>query len=321
MEEERLEEEHAALKAKERGDKTPEPMQEEDTSTQPMTRPTTTNNSPISGTHSARRPSAISISSLHRPAFPHKLDLSSVSFRMPTDENAIQSGLGSPVTLAPKSARPTGANDLPDFIFPSGSDSTSRPPDVDLTIPDIMPSTSVDLSAGGSSDKPIELDLEEELDVNVAMSFYGVGPSSSTVNHEGSESIFPADMVGGGGSTAGNELKELKDTDFFKQLEGLSNLQPGEEPKPTTSQATTALGNFNSDAANVENNLSNIHDQNFNFDTVIDLTGDDIDLTNLDSADFFSTSNQPNPEVNFSVDFTMGEPSEDSKEGVSSSNS
>ncbi|KAJ3540619.1 hypothetical protein NMY22_g4223 [Coprinellus aureogranulatus] len=45
-EEKRLEAEQAALKEKEREVESPEPMQEDEPSTQPITQPTTTNNSP-----------------------------------------------------------------------------------------------------------------------------------------------------------------------------------------------------------------------------------------------------------------------------------
>ncbi|KAJ7596800.1 hypothetical protein C8J56DRAFT_918378 [Mycena floridula] len=110
-----------------------------------------------------RRPSAISISSLHRPTFPLKLDLSASSLRMPVDESFLASGLHSPVTLAPKSARPL---DYPaDLMAALASADASTRVDVDLTLPE---SNYTDPPMSGSAEKPIELDLES-MDIDMAM--------------------------------------------------------------------------------------------------------------------------------------------------------
>jgi hypothetical protein len=122
-----------------------------------------------------RRTSAISLSSLHRPPYPHKLDLSAASLRIAPDETSIfTGGLASPVTLAPKSARPSAASDFPpEFMTAfSGADNSGQPVGLDITIPELAPSAggvgaavsqidlTLDPSIGSSADKPIELDLD-----------------------------------------------------------------------------------------------------------------------------------------------------------------
>lgn len=110
-----------------------------------------------------RRQSTISLSSLHRPPFPHKLDLSTASLRLNPDDPMLQSGLASPVALAPKSSIPKAA---PDFPFGSVTDV-----DIDLTVGEDPAGVGMhgphngDPSIGSSADKPIELDLD--LDMNI----------------------------------------------------------------------------------------------------------------------------------------------------------
>lgn len=112
----------------------------------------------------ARRQSTISLSSLHRPVFPHKLDLSAAALRLNPEELGFQSGLASPVMLAPKSSI---SRVPPDFPFGSAADV-----DIDLTLDDDIaanitaPSSTVDIAPtlGNSADKAIELlDLDMEL--------------------------------------------------------------------------------------------------------------------------------------------------------------
>ncbi|KAH7916488.1 hypothetical protein BJ138DRAFT_995906 [Hygrophoropsis aurantiaca] len=114
-----------------------------------------------------RRQSAISLSSLHRPPFPLKLDLSSSSLRMTAEEAALFSkGLvPSPVSLAPKSARPS-ANaemELMAAFASATAGSSTQPVDIDLTVPSNSPidlTSAMDIGLGSSADKPIELDLD-----------------------------------------------------------------------------------------------------------------------------------------------------------------
>ncbi|KAG7452161.1 uncharacterized protein BT62DRAFT_926382 [Guyanagaster necrorhizus] len=122
---------------------------------------------PISSVMQGRRPSAISISSLQRPAFPLKLDLSSSSLRMSAEEAAfLSNGLHSPVTLAPKSARPL---DYPvELMAAFTSEIPAAPPNresanntIDLTIEPTERDVNINMDGaiGSSADKPIELDL------------------------------------------------------------------------------------------------------------------------------------------------------------------
>ena len=121
----------------------------------------------------ARRQSTISLSSLSRPAFPHKLDLSASALRIHPDE-MIPSGLSSPVTLAPRSAR---ASLPPDLVMAALGDAANRPVDIDLTLDgdidmagpssdgQVREMVPIDTSLGSSADKPIELDLDMDMDV------------------------------------------------------------------------------------------------------------------------------------------------------------
>lgn len=106
-------------------------------------------------TLAARRQSTISLSSLQRPPMPHKLDLSSLRLD-PNDLSIMQSGMASPVTLAPKSSLPRAT----DFSFDPSQDV-----DIDLTIgEDVIPPPEVsDTALGSSADKPIELDLDMDI--------------------------------------------------------------------------------------------------------------------------------------------------------------
>ena len=133
------------------------------------------------GVNVVRRQSTISLSSLSRPAAPHKLDLSASALRIHPDE-LIPSGLSSPVTLAPRSARAPSIP--PELVMAALSDVASRPVDIDLTVDgDIDMGVGVSVGSGGgaggpmrgmvhldsgigsSADKPIELDLDMDMDV------------------------------------------------------------------------------------------------------------------------------------------------------------
>ncbi|PAV21791.1 hypothetical protein PNOK_0174800 [Pyrrhoderma noxium] len=159
---------------------------------------------PITGTGKLplRRPSKVSLSTLHRNPFPLKLDLSAASLRIGADEAGFDMsslgnmntlggmdslgripGLASPVTLAPKSARPLASEELHSEIFAAFASSdtqgmsqhvdidlTGDPDqhiDIDLTLDENMPvSTGIDmLTQGGSADKPIDIDNIGDLDL------------------------------------------------------------------------------------------------------------------------------------------------------------
>lgn len=163
---------------------------------------------------SARRPSAI-LSSLHRPSFPLKLDLSPAALAggnidptmmgQPMDVNADLglTSLPSPVTLAPKTARAI-ANDpsLPDIFgvgnaqgMPSSAPDGSAPNEpgsnvgmkttgtvqeevIDLT--ESEPSRGSATQLGDSADKPIELDMESAYD---DLDLFGDVPSNDTATN------------------------------------------------------------------------------------------------------------------------------------------
>jgi len=138
--------------------------------------------SPLAG----RRQSAVALSSLQRPTFPHKLDLSLL--RMNPDLISLSaSGMTSPVTLAPRTARPSTATseippDLMAAIASSEAAAASHPVDIDLTLdsdPGVEPSPmslNIDSSLGGSADKPIELDLDIDMEIT---GIFGPEPPSS----------------------------------------------------------------------------------------------------------------------------------------------
>ena len=151
-----------------------------------------------------RRQSSIFLSSLQRPLPPPKLDLSAISLRMTAEEaTSLFSGLASPVTLAPRSARPSTANDLPPDLmaFASGSsdEAVNRSLDIDLTVPDDS-NTVTDISAGtngvdmildstlgSSADKPIELDLDMDIEMSMTDLF---GDTVESTTNETMEGLF-----------------------------------------------------------------------------------------------------------------------------------
>ncbi|KAF7367376.1 hypothetical protein MSAN_00800100 [Mycena sanguinolenta] len=157
--------------------------------------------SPQASSLIGRRPSAISISSLQRPNLPLKLDLSSSALRITPEEAAslFSQGLSSPVTLAPRSARPFGPGELPPEIIaalasassapsagPSDGQSQGQRVDIDLTSPDrTMPSDVEMAGLGNSADKPIELDLDA-MEIDMAMSdLFGDGDGGSNAGDAG----------------------------------------------------------------------------------------------------------------------------------------
>ena len=118
------------------------------------------------------------------------------------------SGMTSPVTLAPRTARPSTATseippDLMAAIASSDAAAASRSVEIDLTL-DTDPSVeqspidlNIDPSLGGSADKPIELDLD--IDMEDMSGIFGPESSSGgvetlfspTENRVKVEEIFP----------------------------------------------------------------------------------------------------------------------------------
>lgn len=156
----------------------------------------------------ARRQSTISLSSLNRPQFPHKLDLTSDALRISPGEFAQSLGgsLPSPVTLAPKSGRATATSEFPpDFMVALAA--STRPVDIDLTmLPEEAPTTAyVGLDPSlGSADRPIELDLEA-MDIDMANVDVAVDVDVKTLfGDEPTGDISTANLFGDTTSVTGN---------------------------------------------------------------------------------------------------------------------
>ncbi|KAF9654300.1 hypothetical protein BDM02DRAFT_3257307 [Thelephora ganbajun] len=142
----------------------------------------------------SRRQSAVALSSLQRPSFPHKLDLSSLRMNPEDLISLSASGMTSPVTLAPRTARPSTTTseippDLMAAIASSEAAAASRPVDIDLTLDSdsaVGPqpiSLNIDPTLGGSADKPIELDLD--IDMEEMSGIFGPEPP-----RDGVETLF-----------------------------------------------------------------------------------------------------------------------------------
>jgi hypothetical protein len=152
----------------------------------------------------ARRQSTISLSSLNRPQFPHKLDLSSAALRINSTELAqsLGGGLPSPVTLAPKSGRITATSEFPpDFMAAlAASEMANQSVDIDLTmLPEEAPGTAhvgLDNALGSSADRPIELDLEG-MDIDMTNVDVTVGVDVKTLfGDEPTGGISTTDLFG-----------------------------------------------------------------------------------------------------------------------------
>lgn len=159
----------------------------------------------------ARRQSTVSLSSLQRQPFPHKLDLSPTSLHAHPDD-VLQSGLSSPVTLAPRSSHRSFPQELGMVAL---SDAANRSVDIDLTvgdtemdmslnIPDLQQAQaavaggSVDPSIGSSADKPIELDLDMDMDMFKASANAAMGEHSNPFFDGSAASVATNNQVSNG---------------------------------------------------------------------------------------------------------------------------
>jgi hypothetical protein len=196
--------------------------------------------------------------------------------------------------------------------FGGSSSDSGHQADIDLTLPEVIrgPSgASVDLSAGDSSDKPIELDLDVDLDgsrMEDMQDLFGDEPGNAGPSQEsmgGSDGLFSPGL--GAGSTNNGQGK---DSDFFNHLEGdhgeifsalAASSQGGAESKVNHSHpenlSVPSPGTFFA-STNPDNGNTN---EQFDFNT--------IDLTAIDSG-FFTT--EQNSDLTFPVDYTMGDPKE-----------
>ncbi|THU90758.1 hypothetical protein K435DRAFT_727949 [Dendrothele bispora CBS 962.96] len=246
-----------------------------------------------------RRPSTISIQSLHRPAHPLKIDLSPTSLRLSGEGSSLLSdGLPSPVTLAPKSARPLENFDYMAAFASSSSDSNT----IDLTLPDHTRPDAMNMdlnpSLGNSADKPIELDMDG---MDIHMDLFGdeTTPSTDTKNVE----LFPP-MMGSNDSSEvkeGNFLSALgvdgsTNNDLFASLdtrEADSRPAPLDVPSSETQNVLspdTIIASLNQAEGTSSNNVS----------------GPSFDLTNLDDLGFF-TEDQDSDMQNLEHLWNMGD--------------
>ncbi|KAI0825238.1 hypothetical protein BC628DRAFT_1320608 [Trametes gibbosa] len=169
----------------------------------------------------ARRQSTISLSSLQRPAFPHKLDLSASALRIHPEE-MIPSGLSSPVTLAPRSAR---ASLPPDLVMAALGDVAARSVDIDLTVdPDVSMGApggeNLEVALGSSADKPIELDFD------VDMEFFG-GASGASDN--ANQHIFGPAGHSQNPDGVKTKVEDSMDMDLLKALQSVGPSTPGDD--------------------------------------------------------------------------------------------
>ncbi|KAI1786297.1 hypothetical protein LXA43DRAFT_927779, partial [Ganoderma leucocontextum] len=177
------------------------------------------------GVNVVRRQSTISLSSLSRPAAPHKLDLSASALRIHPDE-LIPSGLSSPVTLAPRSARAPSMP--PDPVMAALNDLPNRSVDIDLTVDGDIDMTGaggsggqmrgmvhIDPAIGSSADKPIELDLDMDMDVQ----FF---PDEAGAGHGANANMFgPAAGLGQQGPMIKPKQEEQLDLDLLGSFQSV----------------------------------------------------------------------------------------------------
>lgn len=203
------------------------------------------------GINVVRRQSTISLSSLSRPAAPHKLDLSASALRIHPDE-LLPSGLSSPVTLAPRSARAPSIP--PDLVMAALTDAANRQVDIDLTVDsDIDMSGAggsrgmvhIDSSLGNSADKPIELDLDIDMDVQ----FF---PEDTGAGHGANANMFGPAGMGQQGPMVKPKQEEDLDLDLLGSFQSvqssggddlfasLGNTAPGGVPASSSAGSTDA---------------------------------------------------------------------------------
>lgn len=257
-----------------------------------------------------RRPSAISISSLQRPVAPLKLDLSSASLRIAEDPALFSDGLASPVTLAPKSARPLAPNEFPPELmaaFASAASATGAV-DIDLTEDDTthLP-MSIDPAAGSSADKPIELDLDAmDIDMN---DLFGdsTGHDESTNSKTAMDGLFSTHKVHSDGNAVQSDGKSQKgDGSFLTTFPGDAgnSMFARATPKPpTTGQHAPSP---NTVLASLQSGGDNGPPPNLTATTMG--SGGTFDIGSLDlshlSPSFFS--NTGDTDVSFSMDDFLG---------------
>ncbi|KAI0320997.1 hypothetical protein OF83DRAFT_447297 [Amylostereum chailletii] len=251
----------------------------------------------------ARRQSAISLSSLNRPQFPHKLDLSPASMRFSPED--LPPGLVSPVTLAPKTARLTSTNEFPADLMAALASAEqvnvgNRPVDIDLTALDDAVVNPMDPSLGSSADRPIELDLDG-IGMDMDMDLF--------VNTAASQS---ADMSGVFAPTASSSNGQVKpkqediDIEIFPDV--LSTTEPSQNASVFNALEAPAAGGDNTNGsgqatfgAAPNSNAPTTTDGAASGDTHFDINGlDFVNFPSMDGSNF--QFDGTNPDMNFDVD-------------------
>lgn len=272
--------------------------------------PTPTNSPPAPGP--GRRPSAISISSLHRPAFPLKLDLSSTALRITAEEASMfSSGLASPVTLAPKSARAIGPNEIPPDLMAAFASTSSldRPVDIDLTIPDTDHTNPTDgkiSNVGSTADKPIELDLDA-MDITMTDLFGDTSDTGSNDANGAMDGLFSPVVAepttnSDNGVAGSNKMdapfldalgQSNNDNDIFASLGVQEPQQLKNDASASHSTSSTLLANFDPASQLQSENSHNMDVPEAPFDL------GSLDISTLSPSLF---GNAAYSDMNFSID-------------------
>lgn len=216
----------------------------------------------------SRRASTISLSSLHRTPFPHKLDLSSIAFN-PEDAIPLHSGQASPVTLAPKSSILRASMPPPDLLTVGG-----QTVDIDLTLDEddvaMAISNTNDPSLGTSVDKPIELDLDDldDLFTDANQQIPGMQPSDvgQSDNPETSDTqmtdifnVLQAPPGSDASKPSGSDVGALTAPDFSGMEQLMQSAQEQGPIFPNTNQSgeqsgtSTNVGTLNLQLADFTN--------------------------------------------------------------------
>ncbi|KIY69377.1 hypothetical protein CYLTODRAFT_372820 [Cylindrobasidium torrendii FP15055 ss-10] len=251
-----------------------------------------------------RRMSTISISSLQRPGFPLKIDLPSPSFQQLSPDLTDMSGRPhSPVTLAPKSARPLDF--APDMLSMAlnnaeGTSGTDQQ-HVDMELGTVGDSGGLmeGPMAGSSGEKPIELDLD-----NMDIDMHGLFGDDDAGQDDGDamESLFSPTVQTA--ELSDEAKKDGEAQDFLKSLEAADTsttqagfLEAGQaaesNPSPNTLLASFGAGGGTADSSSGDGqfNIESL-DMNFFSETAVDGTAHP---ANLDSFLGIDNGAQPSP--------------------------
>lgn len=134
--------------------------------------------------------------------------------RISADEVALfPKGLvPSPVSLAPKSARPSATTDIDLMAAFASAAANSQRVDIDLTEPESPMMASIDPSLGSSADKPIELDLDGiEMEMSDMTNLFGDDPESTSRDGQTTvNSLFSPATADSGAPLSANEVPQAQ---------------------------------------------------------------------------------------------------------------